>query len=179
MLCKHSGGTWAADTVPVPVKLQALTSKTNKDTKASTDTSPKSANDLNPKDLVQPYALEGGSVSLGDQFTECEQEEDIIRAPDFGSVSPPDKEFLLPKSLSEELTQEMRDLKQKTADETDCKYTRSRMLYECYIIYGIHQSLKPGFLFNPLYILIAWIKPWIFAEFFFYFLKRVVSITRT
>lgn len=101
LLSKHSGNQWVKKTASKAAKLQPLPTKTDKDT------------------LSQPYSLEGGSVSLGDQFTECEQVEDIPCQPDFSSVSPPDKEFLLPKSLSEELTQEMRDLKQKHLDETD------------------------------------------------------------
>ena len=70
-------------------------------------------------DRLQPYSLEGGSVSLGDQFTECEGEE-IIPKPGFASLSPPDKDFMLAKSLSEELTKEMKDqkiLKQKSLSD--------------------------------------------------------------
>ena len=65
------------------------------------------------------YGVENGSVSLGDQFTECETEQDITRQPEFVSLSPPDHNFLLAKSLSEELTQEMRETNSriKRADE--------------------------------------------------------------
>ncbi|XP_052258142.1 RB1-inducible coiled-coil protein 1-like isoform X2 [Dreissena polymorpha] len=65
----------------------------------------------------EPYSVDNGSISLGDQFTECEQDEDITQKPEFFSLSPPDKDFMLAKSLSEELTKEMKEtsshLKQK------------------------------------------------------------------
>ena len=64
--------------------------------------------DIHQNDRKQPYSIEGGSVSLGDQFTECEGDEEIIPKSGFDSLSPPDKEFLLAKSLSDELTQEMK-----------------------------------------------------------------------
>ncbi|KAL4236922.1 reticulophagy [Mactra antiquata] len=57
-----------------------------------------------------PYSIEGGSMSLGDQFEECKLEVDpLVHKPGFDSASPPDTEFLLPKSLSEELTLEMKE----------------------------------------------------------------------
>lgn len=104
--------------------------------------------DLLSKDHSQPYSLEGGSISLGDQFTECEQEEDITRKPDFGSISPTEKEFLLPKSLSEELTQEMRDLKQQNqSGDSDCKkiYLLSiATLYTKHFCSALEQFVKLG-----------------------------------
>lgn len=61
-------------------------------------------------DEQSPYSIEGGSISLGDQFEECKLEVDpLVHKPGFDSASPPDTEFLLPKSLSEELTLEMKD----------------------------------------------------------------------
>lgn len=80
--------------------------------------------DILHKDQPQPYTLEGGSISLGDQFEECNDEEgEIVCKPGFDSLSPTDKEFLLPKSLSEELTLEMKEeeiaLKQPSVDTAD------------------------------------------------------------
>lgn len=64
--------------------------------------------DVFSEEHLQPYSVEGGSISLGDQFEECNEEEEIVCKPGFDSLSPPDKDFLLPKSLSEELTLEMK-----------------------------------------------------------------------
>lgn len=81
--------------------------------------------DIFHEELLQPYSVEGGSISLGDQFEECKEadEEIVCKPPGFDSLSPPDKEFLLPKSLSEELTLEMKEeeipVKQLPTDSTD------------------------------------------------------------
>lgn len=109
-VCETTGHDWVKETSPATVALvQKTLAKPDKDSL--------------PKDSLQPYSIEGGSISLGDQFTECEQEEDITHQPVLGSMSPPDKEFLLPKSLSEELTKEMRDLKQTSTVDTEGRST--------------------------------------------------------
>ncbi|XP_060577554.1 RB1-inducible coiled-coil protein 1-like isoform X3 [Ruditapes philippinarum] len=84
----------------------------------------RSDSDAVHEEHMQPYSIEGGSISLGDQFEECKvEEEDLVCKPRFDSLSPPDKEFLLPKSLSEELTLEMKKqeaaLKKELCDVTD------------------------------------------------------------
>ncbi|XP_053393728.1 RB1-inducible coiled-coil protein 1-like isoform X2 [Mercenaria mercenaria] len=84
----------------------------------------RSDSDAVHEEHMQPFSLEGGSISLGDQFEECKgAEEEIVCKPGFDSLSPPDKEFLLPKSLSEELTLEMKEeeaaLKEALCDTTD------------------------------------------------------------
>ena len=84
----------------------------------------RSDSDAIHEEHMQPYSIEGGSISLGDQFEECKvEEEDIVCKPGFDSLSPPDKEFLLPKSLSEELTLEMKKqeaaLKEELREATD------------------------------------------------------------
>lgn len=67
------------------------------------------AETMNKEEGLQPYSLDVGSVSLGEQFEECEEEGEIVCKPGIVTGTPPDKEFLLPKSLSEELTVEIKE----------------------------------------------------------------------
>ncbi|WAR23784.1 RBCC1-like protein [Mya arenaria] len=97
---KDASALWEAETTP---SLHTLTQATSMKTVSGERLSYSEGSSL------QPYSIDNGSKSLGDQFEECMQDEDITKKPEFISFSPPNDEFLLAKSLSEELTQDMRE----------------------------------------------------------------------